>query len=324
MSEALPVCVSLLAISDYIGCTGIISKPIEVALLKYGQDLWRSIKNDPCAWVGIARDIRSEAMFKECVIHFVGNWKNFKKQAGVLEAVREIPGLRMLIEKYHRALIHQCKNLELAIMSHYPGKMDKPSEDIPIKREAYSKDILVWMALSFYRHWVGQRLLLEKGRHGNDCGYDLYKAMGAAGEAYIDKTVINQFHTKFPMTKKAMNVLENHLFEIKECMKSIVEEHGVLVSATHLDVNRFPVNYLTCIVFKKSDLPWLKEDTAPRVLPSKAKYKPGGNEIARQNLETAKRAQARALFEDDEDDEEDSFDRDLELEESPTKRKRTN
>lgn len=181
------------------------------------------------------------------------------------------------------------------------------------------------MALSFYRHWVGQRLLLEKGRHGADCGFELYKAMGAAGEAYIDKTVINQFHTKFPMTKKAMNVLENHLFEIKECMKGIVEEHGVLVSATHLDVNRFPVNYLTCTKFKKTDFPWLKEQTKPRVLPAKREYKPGGNEIARQNLETAKRAQARALFEDDEDEEEeDSFDRDLDdLEESPLKRKRT-
>ncbi|KAF1915973.1 RTA1 like protein-domain-containing protein [Ampelomyces quisqualis] len=322
MAEALPECHSLLQISEYLGCTGIISKPIEVALLKHGQDLFRSIQSNPCPWVHVAYDIRSEAMFKECMIHFAGNWKNFKKTPAVLESVREIPGLRLLIEKYHRALILQGKGLELAIMSHYPGKMDKPSEDIPIKREAYSKDILVWMALSFFRHWVGQRLLLEKGRNGADCGYELYKAMGAAGEAYIDKTVINQFHTKFPMTKKAMNVLENHLFEIKECIKAIIEEHQVLVSTTQLDVSRFPVNYLTCTVFKKKDLPWLKDDTTPRVLPAKREYKPGGNEIARQNLETAKRAQARALFED-EDDEEDSFDRDLDIEESPAKRKRT-
>jgi hypothetical protein len=320
MSAALSDCHQLLQISDYLGCTRLISKPIEVAILKHGQDLFRSIQGSPHLWVGMAYRIRSEMIFKECMIHLVGNWKVVKTRPRITEHLREIPGLRGLIEKYHRALIAQCKNLELGVISLYPGEMKTPAEDLPIKREAYAKDILVWMALTFFRHWFGQRLILEKGRHALDCGYELYKTIGTAGESYMDKSVINQFHTKFPMTKKAMNVLENHLLEIKECMKGVVDQHKILKSNTQLDVNRFPVNYLTCIDFKNKDFPWMKEDESPRVLPAKREYKPGGNEIARRNLEVAKRNQERSLSAEiiGADEDEDDFDDYDDMEDLPS------
>jgi hypothetical protein len=103
------------------------------------------------------------------------------------------------------------------------------------------------------------------------------------------------------------------LLEIKECMKGVVDQHNILKSNTQLDVNRFPVNYLTCTEFKSSDYPWMKEDAAPRVLPAKREYKPGGNEIARRNLEVAKRIHERSLSAEigaDNEDENDGFDDD--------------
>ncbi|KAH6643617.1 RTA1 like protein-domain-containing protein [Boeremia exigua] len=291
MSAALSDCYQLLHISDYLGCTGLISKPIEVALFKHGQDLFRAIQGVPYAWIEMANRIRSEMIFKECIIHLVGDWKNLKTNANITERLREVPTSRALVEKYHRALSDKAKALELGILSHYPQALRLPSEDLPIKRESYAKDILVWMALTFFRHWVSQRLVTGHGRDASDCGYDLYSALGAGGDAYMDKSVINQFHTRFPVTKKGMNVLENHLFEIKECIKKVVDDSKILRSQSQLDVNRFPVKYLTCTEFAREDYPWLKEDREARVAPPKRAYKPGGNEIARQNLETTKRYQ---------------------------------
>jgi hypothetical protein len=295
MSAALQDCYQLLRIADYLGCTGLISKPIEIALIKHGQDLFRAIQKKPHAWVEMSYRIRSELIFRECMIHLVGNWKSLKSARSTLDCLREVPGLRGLIEKYHRAMLGQCKSVELAVMSLYPGSMRLPVEDLPIKREAFAKDILVWMALTFFRHWIGQRLIMERGRHSADCGYELYKQIGTAGESYMDKSVINQFHTKFPMTKKAMNVLENHLLEIKECMKGVVDQHKILKSYCQLDVHRFPVEYLTCTEFKKEDYPWENETEGPRVLPAKRAYKPGGNDIARRNLDSARMHQERSL-----------------------------
>jgi len=295
MSAALSDCYKLLQISDYLGCTSLISKPIEVALFKHGQDLFRAISGAPYAWVGMAIRIHSELIFRECMIHLVGNWKVYKQSTRNISALREIPGLRALVEKYHRQLLNQCKELELALLALYPGEMQQPAEDLPIKREAYAKDILVWMALTFFRHWIGQRLIMEKGRHSIDCGYELYQQIGTAGEAYMDKSVINQFHTKFPMTKKALNVLENHLFEIKECMKEVVDNHKILKSNCQLDVHRFPVQYLTCTEFRKVDYPWEREAAdGQRMLKPKRQYKMGGNDIAKLNLNTARMGRERA------------------------------
>lgn len=291
MSAALSDCYQLLQISDYLGCTGLISKPIEVALFKHGQDLFRAIQAVPYAWIEMAYRIRSELIFKECIIHLVGDWKNLKTHSNIMERLRDVPSVRALIEKYHRALLDRARSLELSILSHYPQAMRLPSEDLPIKRESYAKDILVWMALTFFRHWVSQRLITGKGRDALDCGFDLFSALGTGGDTYMDKSVINQFHTRFPMTKKAMNVLENHLFEIKECIKRVVNDSKVLRSQCQLDVHRFPVKYLTCTEFAREDFPWLKEEMEARVLPAKRAYKPGGNEIARLNLETARRFQ---------------------------------
>jgi hypothetical protein len=303
MSAALQDCYQLLRIADYLGCTALISKPIEIALLKHGQDLFRAIQKKPHAWIEMSYRVRSELIFRECMVHLVGNWKSLKSSRSTLDYLREVPGVRGLIEKYHRAMLNQCKALELAVMSHYPGNISTPVEDLPIKREAFAKDILVWMALTFFRHWVGQRLIMERGRNSADCGYELYKQIGTAGDSYMDKSVINQFHTKFPMTKKAMNVLENHLLEIKECMKEIVDEHKILKSYCQLDVHRFPVEYLTCIELKKEDYPWDNETEGPRVLPAKRAYKPGGNDIARRNLDSARMNQERSLSMEKEKDE---------------------
>lgn len=301
MSAALSDCYQLLQISDYLGCTGLVSKPIEVALFKHGQDLFRAIQGVPYAWIEMAYRIRSELIFKECIIHLVGDWKNFKTKSNIVNRLRDVPNVRGLIEKYHRTLLDKSKALELSILSHYPHAMRLPSEDLPIKRESYAKDILVWMALTFFRHWVSQRLVTGKGRDAQDCGYDLYYALGQGGDTYMDKSVINQFHTRFPMTKKAMNVLENHLFEIKECIKKVVDDSKVLRSQCQLDVHRFPVKHLTCTEFAREDFPWLTEEREAKVVPAKRAYKPGGNEIARLNLETARRFQ-KGLSEEGQDE----------------------
>lgn len=291
MMAALSECYQLLEISDYLGCTSLISKPIEVALFKHGQELFRAIQKAPYAWITMAYKVRSELIFRECIIHLVGDWRNLKAKPNIIERLRDVTSTRGLIEKYHRVLVDKAKTLEISILSHYPQAMRLPSEDVPIKREAYAKDILVWMALTFFRHWVSQRMVTGKGRDAPDCGYDLFNSLGTGGDLYMDKSVMNQFHTYFPMTKKAMNVLENHLSEIKQCIKKVVDESKVLINQSQLDVHRFPVPYLTCTEFDRDDFPWLKEDREAKVLPVKRAYKPGGNEIARQNLETARRFQ---------------------------------
>jgi hypothetical protein len=257
MEDALKESIDLLVIADYLGCNSIISKSIDVALVKHGQDLFRSIQKMPWGWVGLAVSIKSELMFKEAVVHLAGNWRTISRNQEAMIILQQAgKGVRELCERLHESNLAAAMQLELAVMSLYPGDMATPSKQLPIKREHYAKDVLVWMALSFFRHWLGQRIISEQGSQALDGGYELYVQLGMAGEAYMDKSVISQFHSKFPMTKKAMNILETHLLEIKECVKEMVAKHAILESTCMLDTHRYPVDYLTCAVVKKEDLPW--------------------------------------------------------------------
>lgn len=295
MRAALDDVIQIIAIADYLGCTNIISKPVEVALMKHGQSLFRAVQSMPHLWAKMAYDIKSELIFREAMVHLAGNWKRMQAKPAAMLTLKEYPGIGLLAEKCHARLVDKGKTLEQMVMSAYPGRMDKPTDYPPIKREEYAKDILVWMALAFFRHWLGQRIILEKGHQADDSGYELYRSLGSAGEAYMNKPIMNQFHHRFPMTKKAMNVLENHLLEIKENIKQRVDQHGILESYCQLDVHRYPVDYLTCVKVEREDFPWLTQDL-PSATPGaglKRGRRPGGNDIARHNLVAAKRSQER-------------------------------
>lgn len=314
MQAALEDCYKLVTIAKYLGCTSLVGKSIEVALLKHGQSFFRSIASVPHLWAPLAYSIRSELIFRESFIHLVGNWKLTKHNAAMMDYIRKIPNIRGMIEKHHRSILSRVKKLELHLMSHYPGDIATPSKDIPIKREEYSKDVLVHLALMFFRHWLGHRIISDQGRHAEDCGYKLYRLIYAAGDEYMDKGVMNKFHTQWPMTKKAFTVIENHLGEIKEVMKDNVTDSKIMESYLQLDTAKFPVDYFTCTDFKNEDFPWLKEDQEARAKPAKRTYKAGGNEIARQNLESAKRfqSQERGLVGEHEDEDEEEFEVDVE------------
>ncbi len=313
MSAVLDDCVKLIEISDYLGCTRMISKPIEVALLKHGQDLFVAIQNNPSIWITMSDRIQSESIFKECFIHLVGNWRTLESKPGVNEHLEDLPGLRELVEEYHQHLLDKCQALETALFSLYPGKMKTPVEDRPIKREAYGRDILVWMALTIFRQWFGQNLAQDNGRHSADGGYKLYQQIGTGGDAYLNRAVLNQFHAKFPMTKKALYVVENHLLEIKTFVKEYVEKKEILKVNCQLDTHRFPVKYLTCTDFKRFDYPWTSDYAASRGLSKQPDYKPGGNDIIKENHKKARLSQKRNLgLENVKDEEEELLESDSE------------
>ncbi|KAF1970952.1 hypothetical protein BU23DRAFT_537123 [Bimuria novae-zelandiae CBS 107.79] len=290
MGAALSDCIGLIQVAEYLGCIHLIGKPVEIALLKHGQVLFRAIQTTPHAWANMSFRITSELIFREALIHLAGRWNHWKKDRACMESLRGTPAAKMLAEKYHQRLVQKSRALENKLMSHYPGDMAMPKEDIPIKREEYAKDILVWMALTWFRHWFGQRIIAGKGYFADDGGYALYKAIGAGGDAYMDKAILTQFHGMFPITKKALNVLENHLLEIKECMAEWVQKSNLLKSNCQLNVQMYPVEYITCVEFENGDFPWLAKEQEEAAKLKRGR-RPGGNDITARNLEAAKRHQ---------------------------------
>ncbi|KAF2276507.1 uncharacterized protein EI97DRAFT_377350 [Westerdykella ornata] len=323
MPSALRQAIELIDIAEYLGSIPVISKPIDVALIKHGQDLWRSIQKMPWGWVHLAMRIKSDLIFIESVIHLAGNWRKISADRNAMENLSENcpESVRLLCQRLHRQLISHGKRLEVALVTLYPGGMNRPSEQVPIKREHYSREILVWMALCFFRHWLGQRLVLGHGSLAPDSGYELYSMLGASGEAYMDKEVMHQFHIEFPMTQKAMNVLENHLLEIKDVVRKTVVAHGILESKCMLDTRRYPVDYLTSVEVRKEDIPWYEKRVQEETIAGLRKeMRPRRKEVGKRN-QTAASMQER-IYEPDSEEDEDGFDEGFLIEEERAKRAR--
>lgn len=121
----------------------------------------------------------------------------------------------------------------------------------------------------------------------------------------MDKGIIEQFHDMFPMTRKALTLLEKHLVEIKKCMAEWVEKSHLMESKCQLNVQQYPVKYITFVEFEDTDFPWInKEQDGAKTL--KRGKLPGGNDIVQRNLEAAKKHQEQSNKEfgsDDTDDE---------------------
>jgi hypothetical protein len=259
IQSALEDAMGLIEVAEYLGSVTAVAKNIDLALIKQGQVLFRSIANNPLEWLDLAVRITSEIIFKEAVIHVVGRWNEFTsaQKGGMGKDVKRV------CVKHVDNLNRQRRALELQIGVLYPGGIVHPPGAPPVKRETFAADIMMWMAVCLFRQWLMQQILQDKTFRAKDGGYMLYKQMSEAGNKYLNRQVAAPFFGNFPMTKKGQNVFENHLLELKEVVKGSVCRSGLLESESALDTTKFKVPWLTCTAVEAMDYPWLKKGTAP-------------------------------------------------------------
>jgi hypothetical protein len=111
-----------------------------------------------------------------------------------------------------------------------------------------------WLGLTVWRHWLAQQVCADRTHHDDDMGYAFFSAIGKAGEAYLDRNQLSQFHEFFPMSLKGASVMENRVSELKTEGQRMVEP--VLRNVSYLDVERFPAGHLTCTWVGPEDYPW--------------------------------------------------------------------
>ncbi|KAF2493007.1 hypothetical protein BU16DRAFT_466099 [Lophium mytilinum] len=255
IQSALEDAVGLIEVAEYLGSVAAVSKNIDLALVKQGQVLFRSIANNPLEWVDLAVRITSEIIFKEAVVHLVGRWNEWSStQKSTLGK-----DVKRVCVKHADRLSRQRRALELQMGVMYPGGITHPPGAAPVKRDTYAADIMMWMALSLFRQWLIQHVIQEKTLRAKDGGFALYKQLSEAGDKYLSRQTIAPFFRNFPMTKKGQNVFENHLLELKEVIKETVSKSGIMESESALDMGKHSVPWLTCTVVDKTDFPWVKK-----------------------------------------------------------------
>ncbi|KAF2758949.1 hypothetical protein EJ05DRAFT_499377 [Pseudovirgaria hyperparasitica] len=249
MMEAFPH----LDIAEYLDILPIVSKALENVFMAFGQELFRIISRQPTVWLNAAYRMKSVLIFREAVIHTVGKYNS------LTDATKSIifPECMAVIERKRDRLNMRGKVLEARIISLYPRQIQRRAGDNS-QRQAYSADVMFWVALGFFRHWFGQAIVNDKSYRAPDGGFQFYTDLAQAGpSAYLDRTVLNVFHNRFNMSKKASQVVENHVLEIKELVRQSLVEAELLSNESLLDLAKHPVDHLTSCKFdNEKDIPW--------------------------------------------------------------------
>lgn len=123
----------------------------------------------------------------------------------------EVPCVLEILGKYTYHLLDRCQCLETKLIAEYSGEMAATGEEQPVKRESYARDIYIWMALAWIKQYITDRIAINQGINAEDCGFELYSQISEAGKAYFDPAMASKFGEKFPITKKVLTVVGNHV-----------------------------------------------------------------------------------------------------------------
>lgn len=219
--------------------------------MRQDETLWKSVANGPLRWSELGRRIQSPTIFREAVIHIIGKWKMLDPEDRETLAT----DVYKLCQRKWDELELAKRAIEIRIAGHYPTFLCRNHADKP-HRTAYSNDIYMWMALAYFRQYISQSGNDGKNRLASDGGYKWYKAIHDGGSAYLDHDSMRHFHSFFPMSSKAVGVMEQHMNVLKEDVKVFVKD--LMINRTHIDpatlAEREP--WLTCAVIDDEDLPW--------------------------------------------------------------------
>lgn len=253
MTTILHSASGLIRVAEYLQSMKVVSKAIDNKLLSQGALLYRSIANSPVHWMNLACSIKSEVIVRESLIHLVGNWSATED---TLKAMIHPEMQEVCKRKLEEQLQRKRQTINL-MLGYYPQRIQRECESGGIGRASYSNDIMAWMALAIFRQYIGQAVALGLTADCKDGGFDFYMKISEGGQSYLDRQTVRQFHYRFPMSSKGQIVVEHQLDELKRTAKGFVVE--LMANKSQLDVQKYPVLYLTCLEVERMDIPWIRE-----------------------------------------------------------------
>lgn len=242
----------------------IVTRPIEASLLSMGQVLHRSIATNPTPWLDFSYRLHSKHLWKEALIHGAGRFNSPAIQTALRDKDLR-PEIVATLTNKANMLMNLAQTTQTNLLSYYPeslqrtktvGRADRDS----IGRASYANDIMQWIGLTIWRHWMAQQVTSDMTHHSEDMGWAFFRLISKAGEAYLDRNQLRQFHEYFPMSPKGESVVENRISELKQDGQGMVDK--VLDNQAFLDVDKFPAGHMTCTWVGPEDYPWEYADSS--------------------------------------------------------------
>ena len=252
--------VGMIGIATYLGCIPVLSYRIEHALLGQGDALWRSILNNPVAWIDLAWKLGAKDIYREASIHLAGVFYRLtpnEKRAIPEEVLPKVEGKAQILERYKGSVDFRLATWispDLKPRHIVPGATSGQDHG----RMAYADNIYMWIAQHLFDHFLKFAFQNGDNRGAADGGFSFYRCIYRAGDAYLKKNDLDRFHNgDCPMTPKGQRVLFNAVQDMKVQAKELVRP--LFTNQARVDREKEGLTHFTCVPVSEEDLEWLEQ-----------------------------------------------------------------
>jgi hypothetical protein len=238
----------LINISMFYHYLGLVRPSLSSHLFNFGHDLFKAIIRDPPRWLKISLHLEDGPIFKEAMVHIIGQWPYFPWKTS---SPSDLPNyiLDLIRDKYD-----QIRSLKAKVdQTLFTSSIYINGQPVTLNNSAFE----TWVAVSYWREWLASALEQSNDPRnvGNRNG-TMYRLMDQGGNAYLSIALISE-DLKYLDQVCDLQEVSADLGIMKAFANTAVSE--LCVNNSKLDIKAAGIEHLTCCKVDTDDLPWVKD-----------------------------------------------------------------
>jgi hypothetical protein len=261
ISVALQQAEALIRIAELYGSIPVVRPYLGYCLMQFGRDVYAAILRDPPRWFQLSLYLESAPIFKEAVIHIIGNYSYWPWSTVQLSDFPEdIKGPGSLFERK----LAELKTLQDGVDRIFLTSAIKiGGEEIPLD-PTDKKTINTWLVIQLWRDWFTRSITKTGLPTPTKCmDGTIYRLIAKGGDAYLPlETVFNTIKA-LREPNRMLKVDKQEIEEDLKLMKDFAQKEVRLlyVNNSMLAVDEAGIEHLTCTRVENDEIPWLQKDS---------------------------------------------------------------
>lgn len=260
IQNALQQTEATLDIAKVHGFLSVIRPHLNAHLLNFGRELYKSIVQEPPRWLQLSLWIQSTPIFKEALLHIVGNYPKWQHEA--VERVRNYPyEVEYLIDTKINDFRKKKANID--------GDLFKTNHIEADKEKLYFEDIdehtyNTWLVNKCWNDWFEYSIAKANTARISHEDATMYRRMLQGGNAYLDiNTVCDIIETLRgrALSEEEFLEIENDLTRLKQYAQEKVQ--SLCVNESMVLVGDEDIKHFLCVEVSDHERPWLKSPSSP-------------------------------------------------------------
>jgi len=251
----------LLNIARHYGSVAAVRGSINGILTLYGRELCKAIQRDPPRWLYVSLLLQSAFIFKEAIIHIVGNlphwpWETIP-QSYFKPEIQRILSKKVMELQFMRWKINDSLFMSTLLVDGKEVRLNKNNKSV----------LNTWVTVQLWRDWFCRSLNRPKAsQHFKNIDARMYRTMAKGGDAYLSLKEVQTWLEEYKVG--TLDYAQWDSLELEEdlrIMKTYAQKEvqALIVNQSMLGVEEEGIEYLTCTKVENDELPWVKKVATP-------------------------------------------------------------